>query len=77
MSESDRIFISRDGQLYFAHLLSEDNDQSIACSAVSSEQMAGNYGPFFKVSTSTPNNSSLSRKMFSIGLIADDRRGGH
>lgn len=64
LKESSRIFISKDGGLYFAYLLRED-EASIACSIVNTELQNGFYGPFFKLIV-TPHNSELVNEIVII-----------
>lgn len=44
----ERVFVSMDGTLYFAHNLAEDAD-SFACTLALSGPRAGQYGPFFRL----------------------------
>uniref|UniRef100_F1KSD8 Contactin n=1 Tax=Ascaris suum TaxID=6253 RepID=F1KSD8_ASCSU len=46
VSQTERIFISHDGTLYFAYNVKEDAT-SYACSLALSSTQSGNYGPFF------------------------------
>ncbi|VDK44791.1 unnamed protein product [Anisakis simplex] len=48
VSQTDRIFISHDGTLYFSYILKEDAT-SYACSLALSSTQSGHYGPFFKL----------------------------
>ncbi|VDM39799.1 unnamed protein product [Toxocara canis] len=48
VSQTERIFISHDGTLYFSYNVVEDAT-SYACSLALSSAQSGNYGPFFKL----------------------------
>ncbi|MFH4975502.1 hypothetical protein AB6A40_002211 [Gnathostoma spinigerum] len=58
--QDDRIFISRDGTLYFSYILQEDAT-SYACSLALTSTQSGHYGPFFNLRLSNKISESAFR----------------
>ncbi|KAL1283601.1 Contactin-3 [Trichinella pseudospiralis] len=50
LQESERIFMAKDGTLYFSYYTKADEEQ-YACSLLISELQTGHYGPFFRLRT--------------------------
>jgi hypothetical protein len=47
VKQTRRIFTSRDGTLYFAYLIDEDDAHNYSCSVANNQLQAGQFGPFF------------------------------
>lgn len=54
LPETERIFISSDGTLYFSYLTKGDQ-KKYSCTIVINELQAGHYGPFFTIKVDSNN----------------------
>uniref|UniRef100_A0A5S6QV32 Uncharacterized protein n=1 Tax=Trichuris muris TaxID=70415 RepID=A0A5S6QV32_TRIMR len=59
LMESDRIFVGKDGALFFSHFTPDDEDR-YACSLFIPELQTGHYGPFFRLRLRQDDKGSAS-----------------
>ncbi|KFD59105.1 hypothetical protein M514_00268, partial [Trichuris suis] len=83
LAESERIFVGKDGALFFSYFTKSDEDR-YACTLLISELQTGHYGPFFRLRSRQDGKESASgfeprfpREMPRIWPPKSAVKGGH